>query len=72
MDAPIFTWAFETKFHRGKQWYMIAIALVLTLVVMSFFLGAYALGIVGILFVGVYLLYEINIPAMTQVDIDIA
>lgn len=72
MNAPIFTWAFETRFPRGKQWYMIAITLVLTLIVMSFILGAYPLGLVGILFVGVYLLYEINTPDMTQVSIDIS
>ena len=51
---------------------MIAITLILTLIVMSFILGAYALGIVGILFVGVYLLYEINTPDMTHVDINIS
>lgn len=39
---------------------------------MSFILGAYALGIVAILFAGVYLLYEINIPDLTQVSIDIS
>ncbi len=72
MDAPIYSWAFETRFHRGKKWYMIAITLILTLIVMSFILGAYALGIVGILFVGVYLLYEINTPDMTHVDINIS
>lgn len=64
-----YSWAFETRFQRGKQWYMIAITLVLTLIIMSFLLGAYPLGIVGILFVGVYLLYDINTPDMTKVDI---
>jgi len=51
---------------------MIAITLVLTLIVMSFILGAYPLGLVGILFIGVYLLYEINTPDMTQVSIDVS
>jgi len=51
---------------------MIAVTLILTLIVMSFLLWAYALGIVGILFVGVYLLYEINTPDMTRVDINIS
>ncbi len=37
---------------------------------MSFLLGAYPLGIVGILFVGVYLLYDINTPDMTRVDLN--
>ncbi len=64
-----YTWAFETRFHRGKKWYMIAITLILTLIVVSFLLGAYPLGIVGILFVGVYILYDINTPDMTRVDI---
>jgi uncharacterized membrane protein len=64
-----YSWAFETRFHRGKQWYMIAITLILTLIIMSFLLGAYPLGIVGILFVGVYLLYDINTPDMTKVDL---
>ncbi|MEI6711447.1 MAG: hypothetical protein WCK88_04555 [bacterium] len=48
---------------------MIAITLILALIVMSFLLGAYPLGILGILFVGVYLLYEINTPDMTRVDV---
>lgn len=69
MDAE-YSWAFETKFHRGKRWYMIAITLILALIVMSFLLGAYPLGILGILFVGVYLLYEINMPDMTRVDVN--
>lgn len=72
MEDPYYSWAFETHFHRGKQWYMIAITLVLTLIVMSFLLGAYPLGILGILFVGVYLLYEINTPDMTRVDLSIS
>lgn len=67
MDTPYYAWAFETRFQRGKQWYMIAITLILTLIIMSFLLGAYPLGILGILFVGVYLLYEINTPETTQV-----
>jgi len=70
MEDPQYSWAFETHFHRGKQWYMIAITLVLALIVMSFLLGAYPLGILGILFVGVYLLYEINTPDMTRVDLN--
>jgi hypothetical protein len=69
METPQYSWAFETRFHRGKQWYMIAVTLILTLILMSFLLGAYPLGIVGILFVGVYLLYDINTPDMTRVDI---
>lgn len=69
METPEYAWAFETRFQRGKQWYMIAITLILTLIIMSFLLGAYALGILGILFVGVYLLYEINTPDMTQIAI---
>lgn len=69
MDTE-YSWAFETHFQRGKQWYMIAITLILALIVMSFLLGAYPLGILGILFVGVYLLYEINTPDMTRVDLN--
>jgi len=69
MEAPHYSWAFETWFHRGKKWYMIAITLMLTLIIMSFLLWAYPLGILGILFVGVYLLYETNTPDMTQVDL---
>lgn len=37
---------------------------------MSFLLGAYPLGIVGILFVGVYILYDINTDDITHVTID--
>lgn len=48
---------------------MIAITAALTFIVMSFLLGAYPLGIIGILFVGVYLLYDINAPDITRVDI---
>jgi len=51
---------------------MIAITLILTLIIMSFLLGAYPLGIVAILFVGVYLLYDINAPEMTHITIDIS
>ncbi len=70
METPVYSWAFETRFQRWKQWYMIAITLILTLIVVSFLLGAYPLGIIGILFVGVYLLYDINAPELTHVDIN--
>lgn len=51
---------------------MIAITLILTLIIMSFLLGAYPLGIVAILFAGVYLLYDINAPELTHVAIDMS
>lgn len=70
MDNLEYSWAFETKFQRGKQWYMVAVTLVLTFIIMSFLLGAYPLGILSILFVGVYLLYEINTPEVTTVSVN--
>lgn len=49
---------------------MIAITLALTVIIVSFLFGAYPLGIIAILFVGVYLLYEFSVPSMTQILID--
>lgn len=64
-----FSWAFENRLERGKNWYAIATTLVITIVIVSFLLSAYLLGIVFILFTGVYLLYEINSHPITHVSI---
>ena len=62
-----FSWAFENKLERGKKWYAIAATIVITVVIVSFLLSAYLLGIVVILFTGVYLLYEVNSHPITHV-----
>lgn len=64
-----FSWAFENKLERGKNWYAIAATVVITVVIVSFLLSAYLLGIVVIIFTGVYLLYEVNSHPITHVSI---
>ncbi len=64
-----FSWAFENRLERGKKWYAIAATIVITVVIVSFLLSAYLLGIVVILFTGVYLLYEVNSHPVTHVTV---
>lgn len=64
-----FAWAFENRLERGRNWYAIAATLVITVVIVSFLLSAYLLGIVFIIFTGVYLLYEVNSHPVTHVSI---
>jgi hypothetical protein len=64
-----FSWAFENRLERGKNWYAIAATLVITIIIVSFLLSAYLLGIVFILFAGVYLLYEVNSHPLTHVSV---
>lgn len=56
----VFAWSYEHRMSRGYKWYTVAAAFAITLVVISFLLGYYLFGAVIILFVGVYLLFEIN------------
>lgn len=64
-----FSWAFENRLERGKSWYAVAATLVITIIIVSFLLSAYLLGIVFILFSGVYLLYEVNSHPLTHISI---
>lgn len=68
MDA--FTWAFESKFERGRRWYAIAATIAISVTIVSFLLGAYLLGIVVIIFTGVYLLYDVNSHSFVHVRIN--
>ena len=65
----IFSWQFESRFERGKQWYIIAATLVITAVIVSFLIGSYLFGIVMIVFTGVYLLYDVNTHPHVRVDV---
>ena len=65
----IFSWQFESRFERGKQWYVIAATLVITAVIVSFLIGSYLFGIVMIVFTGVYLLYDVNTHPHVRVDV---
>lgn len=68
MDAH-FSWTFESRFERSKQWYIIAASIAITSIIVSFLIGSFLFGIVMILFVGVYLLYDINAHPMVTVAI---
>ena len=65
-----FSWAFSSSFERGKQWYAIAATIIITGTIVSFLVGEYLLGIVLIIFAGVYLLYDINTHPVVHVLID--
>ncbi len=65
----IFSWQFESRFERGKQWYIIAATLVITAVIVSFLIGSYLFGIVMIVFTGVYLLYDVNTHPHVRVNV---
>lgn len=65
-----FSWAFESGFQRGKRWYAIAATLAITVTIVSFLLSAYLLGIVIIIFTGVYLLYDVNSHPVVHVHVD--
>jgi hypothetical protein len=68
MDA-LFSWKFQSRFERGKQWYIIAATIIISATVVSFLVGEYFLGIVLILFAGVYLLYDVNSHPEVNVEI---
>lgn len=53
-------WTFHSKYPKSQMWYIIAGAVMLGLTFFSFVVGWYMLGVVIIIFCGVYLLYEIN------------
>lgn len=55
-----FAWTFASRFERTKHWYIIAITVIVTAVIVSFLVGEFLLGIVLIMFAGVYLLYDVN------------
>jgi len=65
-----FSWAFESRIEKGKKWYTIAAAVAITATIVSFLLSAYLLGIVVIIFTGVYLLYEVNGRLLVHVHVD--
>jgi signal transduction histidine kinase len=67
-----FSWAFESRLERSKRWYAIAATIAITVTIVSFLLSAYLLGIVVILFTGVYLLYEINSHPLVHVSVTTA
>ncbi|MBP7773700.1 hypothetical protein KA071_01275 [Candidatus Gracilibacteria bacterium] len=64
-----FSWAFESRLERGRKWYAIAATLAITITIVSFFLSAYLLGIVVIIFTGVYLLYDVNSHPVVHVSV---
>lgn len=64
-----FSWAFESRFERGRKWYAIAATIAITVTIVSFLLSAYLLGIVVILFTGVYLLYDVNSHPLVHVSV---
>lgn len=64
-----FSWAFESRLERGRKWYAIAATLAITITIVSFLLSAYLLGIVVILFTGVYLLYDVNSHPIVHVSV---
>lgn len=68
MDA--FSWAFESRFERGRRWYAIAATIAISATIVSFLLGAYLFGIVVIIFTGVYLLYDVNTHSFIHVRIN--
>jgi hypothetical protein len=65
----LFSWAFESRIEKWKKWYAIAATLAITVTIVSFLLSAYLLGIVIIIFTGVYLLYEVNSNPLVHVSI---
>jgi hypothetical protein len=64
-----FTWAFESRLEKTKKWYTIAATIAITATIVSFLLSAYLLGIVVIIFTGVYLLYEVNSHWLVHVNV---
>jgi uncharacterized membrane protein len=65
-----FSWIFSSHFERTKHWYIVAITCMITAVVVSFLVGEFLLGIVLIVFAGVYLLYDINAHPEVRVRIN--
>lgn len=65
-----FSWAFSSWFERSKRWYAIAATVIISGTVVSFLVGEYLLGIVLIIFAGVYLLYDINTHPVVNVIVN--
>lgn len=65
-----FAWTFQSRFEKSKHWYVVAATLIITGIIVSFLVGEYLLGIVLIVFTGVYLLYDINTHPEVRVQIN--
>ena len=65
-----FSWIFSSHFERAKHWYVVAVTCIVTAVVVSFLVGEFLLGIVLIVFAGVYLLYDVNTHPDVRVKIN--
>lgn len=68
MDV-IFSWVFASRFERTKHWYVVAATIIITGIVVSFLVWEFLLGIVLIVFAGVYLLYDINSHPEVRVNV---
>jgi hypothetical protein len=66
----MFSWTVSLKQERSAGWYSIAGIVALSLIVWGFVEAIYALSIVVIIFVGVYLLIENNAPDSVEVTVD--
>ena len=65
-----FAWTFQSRFEKSKHWYIVAATLIITGIIVSFLVGEFLLGIVLIIFAGVYLLYDINTHPEVRVQIN--
>lgn len=65
-----FSWTFASWFERSKRWYAVAATVIITGTVVSFLVGEYLLGIVLMIFAGVYILYDINTHPLINVVIN--
>jgi hypothetical protein len=66
----MFSWTVSLKQERSAGWYSIAGIVALSLIVWGFVEAIYALSLVVIIFVGVYLLIENNAPDSVEVTVD--
>jgi hypothetical protein len=66
----MYHWQFSSSIQRSKEWYIIALIIVLFLVVYGILQELYIMSIVAFLFAGVYILIENNASPVSTVDID--
>lgn len=67
---PILSWTFHSKAQKTRNWYVVAGIITVSLTLWAFLVSQFALGILAILFAGVFLLYDINTNDESTCTID--
>ena len=66
----VISWTFHSKAQKTRTWYIVAGIVTVSLALWAFIVSQFALGVLAILFAGVFLLYDINSNDESLIEID--